>query len=412
MDPVGVVFDHFKAFAKSGHDFFDGVFRRRNPIEILKRLQRESFSDLMKLRDRQEKVEKILSFYKSSNEGPFHEATTRVRGQVDLLGALLFMDNLNQQNVDATNRSGIRSGVNSNFIFETTIRQKDTLSAEFVATKKGKEVLDDHDVEVPLSLRKVCYTANVNDFLSLMAIPMGAQCRDVAVASNSVDQLGKGLTDFSSFGPPLLNLHNGSGIGITVRKSNFIASLAQFVVGLRSSSGSNTMENISSTFGQLVCQFTKGTKLSVLGLHQVPFSSKQHRNFGALAFPIVLSNQDEETELVRERTTQVSAGSIAVMVESELDGFTKIGGWVEMNKLNPKSIQWAITMSDVSEDSFGWGMSLGGMIGDSASSDHFQAETYLKFNLGDKFCLKPGFAYVMDGSSKIGALMIRSNWSL
>jgi hypothetical protein len=42
------------------------------------------------------------------------------------------------------------------------------------------------------------------------------------------------------------------------------------------------------------------------------------------------------------------------MLESELDGFTKLGGWVEMKTLNPKSAQWAVTLTDVSEGSFGW----------------------------------------------------------
>ena len=229
--------------------------------------------------------------------------------------------------------------------------------------------------------------------------------------------LGKGLTDFSSFGPPLLNLHNGSAIGITVRKSNVIASLAQFVAGLGMPSGTNAMETRSSTFGQLVCEFPWGIKLSLLGLHQVPLSSKQFRKFGALTIPIVLSKQHEESEtapaaLQLEGTrTQVSAGSIALMVESEPAGLVKLGGWVQMKKPNSKSVQWALTMSDVSEDPFGWGMSLSGVIGDSAS-DHFQAESYLKFNLGNRFSLKPGLAYIMDGKSKIAALMLRSNWSL
>lgn len=183
-------------------------------------------------------------------------------------------------------------------------------------------------------------------------------------------------------------------------------------------SGSDAMENRYSTFGQLVCQFPRGTKLSVLGVLQVPLSSRPLRNFGVFTIPAVLSRQHDVSEAVPETwslvgtKTQVSDGSIAIMVESELDGFTKIGGWVEMNKLNPKSVQWAVTMSDVFEDSFGWGMNLGGIVGDPARVDHFQAESYLKFNMGNKFCLKPGVAYVMDGDSKIAALMLRSNWSL
>jgi len=199
-----------------------------------------------------------------------------------------------------------------------------------------------------------------------------------------------------------------------MRKSCFIASLAQFVAGLGTPSGSNTTDNRYDTFLQLACQFPRGTKLSVLGSHQLPFVSKKLRKFGALTIPLVLSDQHEVSETEPEPSrfrgttrTQVSGGSAAIMLESELDGCTKLGGWVEMNTLNPKSAQWAVTLTDVSEGSSGWGMSLGGI-----GAEHFQAESYLKFKMGDKFCLKPGLVYATDENSKIASLMLRSNWSL
>ncbi|MED6187244.1 hypothetical protein PIB30_074614 [Stylosanthes scabra] len=412
MEPVNLVFDKLKAVAKSGQDFFHGLFDpRRNSVQILKRLNREAFSDIMKLRDRQEKVERLLSFYKSSKGGPFQESTTHVRGRVDMQGALLIMDSLDQQSLDAITTSRIRTGIGSKFIFETNVGQ-DTLAAEFVTCKKGKEHPDDV-LEMPLSLAKLSYTKNVNDWLSLMAIPIGARCRDVGIASNSSDQ---GLTDFSSFGPPLLNLHNGSGIGITVRKSNIIASLAQFVAGLGMPSGTNTIESTSSTFGKLVSEFSWG-KLSLLGLHQVPLPFTKFSKVGSHMIPIVLSRQRKVSETVPEVSprvgarTHVSIGSIALVAESELADYVKFGGWIEMENPKFNSVQWALTMSDVSEDPFGWGLSLSGMIGDS-TSDHFQVESYLKFNMGNKLCLKPGLAYVMHGDSKVAALMLRSEWSL
>ncbi|XP_020236038.1 uncharacterized protein LOC109815670 [Cajanus cajan] len=403
--------EQLKAFAKSGHDFFDGLFGRRNPVEILKRLQREAFSDLMRLRDRQEKLERLLSFYQTSKGGPFRENATHVRGHVDFSGALLVLDNVSLE--DAADRWGIRTGVDSRFIFETTIGDKGTGSAEFVATHREREHCD----QKPLSLNKLSFTANVNDWFSLVALPIGARCRDVAIASNSFHQVGKRLTEFSCFGPPLLNSHNGTAIGITVRKSNVIASLAQLVTGLGMPPSSNTMENRSSTFGQLAFQFPRGTKLSVLGVHQVPLSSRQLGNFGALTIPIVFK-QNEVSESVPEASplmgmkSRVSADSIALLAESELDGFTKIGGWIEMNKLNPKSVQLGVIISDDSEDSLGWGTSLSGTIGDSANGTHFQAESYLKFSVGNNSCLKPGLVLGMDGKSKIAALMLQSNWSL
>ncbi|KAL9312575.1 hypothetical protein ACSQ67_018027 [Phaseolus vulgaris] len=368
------VFEKLNAFTKSGQDFLDGVFRRRNPIEILKRLQREAFSDIMKLRDRQEKVERILSFYQSTKGGPFKIPS-------------------------------LTTGVDSRFIFETTIGEKCSGAAEFVATHGGREHCD----EKPLSLSKLSLTANVNDWFSLVAMPVGARGRDVAIASNSFDQVGKGFTDFSYFGPPLLHLHNGTAIGLTLRKSNVIASLAQHVTGMQ-------ILHTSSTFGQLVYQFSRGTKLSILGLHRMPLSSNKLGNFGVFTIPIVLSKQKEVSEAAPEvlptKGTRTLGGSIALMAESEIDGFRKLGGWFEMNKLNPQSVQFGVTICDDSEDSLGWGISLSRFIVNSANEAHFQAESYLKFNMGNKFCLKPGVVLGTDGKSKIAALMLQSNWSL
>ncbi|CAJ1975309.1 unnamed protein product [Sphenostylis stenocarpa] len=350
MEPV---LEKLNAFTKSGQDFLDGVFRRRNPIEILKRLQREAFSDIMKLRDRQEKVERVLSFYQSTKGGPFQETCTHVRGHVDFSGSLLVLSDVNQQNLDIVDKCGIRTGVDSRFIFETSIGEKGSAAAEFVATHGGREHCD----EKPLSLSKLSFTAN---WFSLVALPIGARGRDVAIPSNSFDQVGKGFTDFSYFGPPLLNLHCGSAIGITVRKSNVIASLARLVT--------------------------------------------------------VMSKQNEVSEgapeVLPSMGTRVLGGSIALTAESEIDGFGKLGGWFEMNKLIPQSVQFGVILSDDSEDSLGWGMSLSRFVGNSANEAHFQAESYLKFNMGDKFCLKPGVVLGTDGKSKIAALMLRSNWSL
>ncbi|GAU41651.1 hypothetical protein TSUD_398340 [Trifolium subterraneum] len=125
-------------------------------------------------------------------------------------------------------------------------------------------------------------------------------------------------------------------------------------------SGSNKMENRYNTFLQLMCQLPRGTKLSVLVL------SDQHEAF--------------ETEPTASSVTR-TGGSTAIMLESELDGFTKLGGWVEMNTLNPKSVQWAVTLSDVPEDSFGWGM-------------------------------KPGFTYATDGNSGIAGIATKHDFGI
>ncbi|XVE98143.1 hypothetical protein REPUB_Repub03eG0080000 [Reevesia pubescens] len=409
MDSIASAVEKLKGFAL---DLVKGreSSSRRNPIEILKRLQRESFSDLMKLRDRQDKVERLLSFYKTSKSNPFQESSTLLRGEVDLLGAVLLMSKIDEEHWDGIGRAGIRTGVNSRFRFETTVREKDSVGVEFVANQR-RDISNDGDVYgTPLSLSKLFYKANAGDWFSAIAIPFGAQFSDFDVASNFSLQEEKGLTDLS-LGPSLLHQHNGGAIGVTVRKSNIIASLAHSVSGMRN-------EHCFSTCGQVVCQLSVGLKLSFLGLHRGPKLASRNLHLGALAIPIGFSRHVEDADTMVEAssppltTNTLETGSIALKLESELDEYKKLSGWIQKKQANPKHLQWAVTLSDFSEDVFGWGMNLGGIVEGPINWDHFQVESYVKFYLGKRFSLKPGIAYIVDGNSRTTALVLRSNWSL
>ncbi|KAK3007325.1 hypothetical protein RJ639_016741, partial [Escallonia herrerae] len=384
-------------------------------IEILKRLQREAFSDLMKLRDRQDKVERVLSLYKSSKGSPFREASTHIRGEVDILGALLFVDPNDQQNHYAIQRAGIGTGIHSRFTFETTVREKDTLLAEFVASNKGQGDL----LGSPLSLAKVLYAANITDWFSVAAVPVGARCKDVGITSSSYQE--KSLTNYSFVGPPLLNQHNGSGIGLMVRQSNVVASLAQFVSESGLQPESTDIICCFSTFGQVMCQLSRSMKLSLLGLHKVLKLSNQQFSPGSMSLPVGILKCRKEPEtltgapsssVATNREDKIMSGAIALMLEADLDESTRIGGWVEMKYSNPRHLQWAVTMSDTPEDDFGWGLSLGGLVQGPKSWDHFQVEAFLKLNAGKNFGLQPGLVYAMDGTTQFPALMLRSSWSL
>jgi len=137
----------------------------------------------MKLRDRQEKTERILSFYKTNKVGPFQEASTHMRGIIDMVGALLFVETDDQLASDTLGLAGMRTGIDLRFIFKTAVRQKDILVAEFAA---GQNSLPTHGnlCGSPLALEKVMYMANINDCLSVITSPLGAQCSEYGVASN------------------------------------------------------------------------------------------------------------------------------------------------------------------------------------------------------------------------------------
>lgn len=229
----------------------------------------------------------------------------------------------------------------------------------------------------------------------------------------------KGPTDYSFCGPPLLNEQNGSSIGLTVRKLNVIASLAQFVSRLGMQPDSSGV--LHSTFGQVMCQLSESTKISLLGLLRVPRMSNQPINLGPIAITTAMFKRGQRPTTSAETSSSTigtngeeitSSGSIAVMLESELDESTRVGGWVEMQRSNPRHFQWAVTMSDTPNDDLGWGLSLSGSVQGPKNWDKFQVEAFLRMNLGSRFSLQPGLVYVMDGATQFPAIMLRSSWSL
>ncbi|EPS66411.1 hypothetical protein M569_08367 [Genlisea aurea] len=416
MEFGSAVVERLKDVAKSTRKLADNLLRDsagRNPIEILKRLQREAFSDIMKLRERQEMVEKLLSYYKSSKGGgqhPFHEAGTRVKGKVDVLGALFVMDDVDEHKYDAIQRSSIRTGIDARLCFETHIREKDALVAEFIANEKGRG----DALGGPLSLSKVLYSLHISDWLSGIAIPIGAQYSDTISDRDSSQD--RGLTDYSGFGPPFLHQYSGSAIGIRASKSNLVASLAQFVSGLGmqvNSAGICTgIAHTFSTFGEISWRPSRSTKLSVLGVNRQSKPSGQNINLGAFAFPVTLfknataAAHPSAGEDSWERS--VSDGSVAVMISTELDEAAKIRGWVEVRNSSPtRYSKWAVTVRDDPENEFGWGLTAAG-----DGSEHFQIESFVNVNLGGKFQLQPAVVYVKDGSTQFPAVMLRSSWKL
>ncbi|XP_042035711.1 uncharacterized protein LOC121782078 isoform X1 [Salvia splendens] len=412
MEPLTILVDELKRLATTAQDLAHSLLnsgRRRSPIDILKRLQREAFSDIMKLRDRQDKVERLLTFYKSSKGSPFQESGTHVRGNVDVLGAFFVMDGVDEQKYDAVQRSAIRNGIDARLRFETDVREKDKLVAEFSANGKGQGDM----LGGSLSLAKILYAAHFSDWFSAVAIPMGAQCRDVAHPTSTHQE--RGVTSYSDSGPPFLYQHSGSAIGIAVRKMNIVASMAQFVSNFSMQDDADGLGCSLSTLGQIVWDLSRNTKLSLLGVHRVSQPSGQNINLGALAFPLSRFRRYRFSETSAQEEDQPirnSNGSIALMLNSEIEDSTRIGGWIETKNSNPGHLQWAVTMSDTPEDELGWGLTLGGMLQGPKRLQHFQMETFLNMNFGKRFTLRPGLVYVKDGVTQFPALTIHSSWSL
>lgn len=398
MEHFAPAIDGFKVFLKSAEQRFLDVVLKKNrrdvsedvlqlnnsdQIEILKRLQREAFSDLMKLRDRQDSVERILSSSIHGKKGLFQENSTRVRGAVDVVGALFLAGSNVRRNLDDLNRSGVGTGIESNINFETALRQNDLLLAEFMSTNKISTTGDEQPHRTcQLSLAKVMCTASINHWVSAVVTPMGAQCKDFGVFSYK-----QGGISIRPSLPPVFSEYRGSGGGLKIKGDQISAALAGLV------SEFDSAKSCLAGFGQLSCEPFEGrdTKVTLSGLWEIHPKPFQQMKIGMLAVPIfggTIRNAARSHSSTRRPLETIPNGSVAVMLETELDKCTSLGGWVQMEKSYKKYPQWGVSMSDTPEDCLGWGLRMGGGF---SSEQQVQLEGFLNLNIGDKFNLQPGF---------------------
>ncbi|KAK9086125.1 hypothetical protein Sjap_026536 [Stephania japonica] len=420
MEPLLSVVDTLKGFARSSEDFLKGIFHaspRHNPIEILKRLQREAFSDIMKLRDRQDKVERLLSFYKSTKGGPFQEDKTHLYGIIDMAGALLFANNFDHQTQEVLSRTGFRTGIGTRFTFETNMRQKDVLSAELM-TCQSENGHSDGVFRPALSLSKLMYLANINEWCSGVLIPWGGQCKDAVADSNPLQQQERVLFYPITCRPPMLSRSLGTGAGFMLRRSGFAASLAGFIDRVEMHPSSVEICNCFSTVGQVICHISKRTRLALMGVRKKVIPPSQQCRPQQFVLPLggwrhSKSPTDTTTSPISEDIYGENVDqSVGVTLESELDESTRIKGWIEMHNLNPRILQWALTLSDTPQDELGWGLCFGGILQGFSTLDQFQAEAFVNLNVSKRFDLQSGILYMTDGKAHIPALMFRSSWSL
>lgn len=421
MEPVISVVERIKGFVKSTGHFFNSAIggssnpdpHSHNPIEILKRLQRETFFDLMKLRDRQDKVERVISSYRSAKGGPFQEASTHMKGIVDVVGATLFMENDYEQVLGALEKAGTKTGVNLRFMFETAVRKKDLFIAEFVA---GENSLANNSnlSGSPLALEKLMYVANINDYLSVVTTPLGARCSEYGNGLSSAQGPQRGRVP--SHVPPLFSQYHNCGAGVTVKGSDVAVSLAELVseTGAQSDAAGTSL----STFGQVTYQPSEEFSLTLSCLWQIPSTLSYPFKLGKLVVPVGRMKRRTTSDVLVQASSDTkgkevdgfSSRSIALMLESELGECNNLGGWVEIQKSRSNLLQWGVSYSDTPEDEVGWGMRIAGKT--ESNSSQLQLEGFLNFNMGKNATLQPGILYAMDGKSQTPALVFRSSWSM
>lgn len=244
----------------------------------------------------------------------------------------------------------------------------------------------------------------------------GENCSPPNLSGYSLWQ-GRCLTGFNWSSPPLFSQHHGCAAGLTVKASNFTASLAELISSLGTEPDSSDYRSSLSTFWQISYQLPEETKLTLSGALKMPSSLSQPIRLGNVAVPKATLRPHLRPDIMAQASPSattmstvgiISGGSAAITLE--FDESTKFGGWVEVQKSNPNSslLQWTIALSDTPDDELGWGLSMGGRV--EAQSYLVRLEGFLNFSMGKRASLQPGLVCVMDGTSRTPALVFRSSW--
>ncbi|CAL9776495.1 unnamed protein product [Musa acuminata subsp. burmannicoides] len=400
MEPLSFVADEIKRFGKAAFTWRSNSLRQ-NPVEIVKSLRQEAHSELVKLMERQDKVEHLLAF-KLGKKRPFHEVSIQMKGIINVVGFLLFGENDFRQSCGVLHRAGIKTGIHSRLMFEKVVGQKNDLVAEFVTSR-----------EHPLSLERLMYSAHINKFSSA-TIALGVECNDFTISPSSMQE--QCLNGFIPSGPPLFNQNHGCAAGIVLKGTKIAGSLAELVSGIGMQRDGTGQSSCLTTFGQVSYQLFERVKINLSGVWQKPASG--FIKLGTLTIP--LSNLKQQTGAEASHAIAVTepadgdlansaAGSIAIMLDSEVDGSNKLGFWLEVQKSSPGSLKLGVSLSNTPSGELGWGLKLRGM---SKEQLTLQMEGFLMFCLGGNFVLQPGLVYVMEGRTRTPAFICQSSWSL
>lgn len=420
----------------------------------MKRLQRETFPDVMRLMDKHEQIDRILSMYRSGKGFHFPELPVRVKVALDAVGALLLVDDEEFDHTrEILGEAGNRTGLNSRFVLESKTRGSDTIAAEF-STRLGigASVGEEDTERRPLELTRLQYCAHVNHWLSMILVPFGAQCngflhgtsliqvgnaspvRLLARDHFSLAHLGKLIrlrfscqnlrSQASLDGPPSFSEQHNCAAGLSMRGSNFTVSLAELVFGSGAQDGDHGVANRMTTFGQVRYEPAQDVKLSFSGLWQIRPLLSRFNNLGTLAIPfgslkpqrstppsldILLAPMPRNDPAAHGPGPRPAQSIAAAMVECELFEAMRAQGWVEMERWSSRGpVRWGCCLSDTPEHELGWGVRMGGTAEGDTHRPHL--EGFLSFNLGRGGKLQPGLVYVMEGEMRTPALVLRSSW--
>ncbi|CAI5500804.1 unnamed protein product [Closterium sp. Naga37s-1] len=254
----------------------DDAFAHRSEVSALRRLQREAFQDLLRVKDRLHRLE-FLSGVRQSPDGrsprpsagSVYSASaaafgatagafgtgiagigeesgvwgglgagggsvlggagrTRLHGEIAAGGAFVPTEGARSHSTRAAlEQAGMRSGLTVKFRFDTTCRDDDLLSTELTAGLG--EDSSSFMLGGPVNIHKILYSTKLCDGVQLAVAPLGAVGSDMAEGMNPLKD--QGLTRFSSGGISLHRRARGSALAFSLRNSAASFTAAQFLSG-------------------------------------------------------------------------------------------------------------------------------------------------------------------------------------
>lgn len=194
----------------------------------MRRLQREACTDLLRVKERLDKLEYHTGLRTSKENTSFGEggSRTNLRGKVSAGGDFVFLDDESSRHSRAAlEQAGLHTGLDVRFTFEISYRERD-MTTECSAGHSGS---DGSILGGPISVTKLVYNAYVTNDFNVVIAPLGAHGNDVTETVNPLQ--GHALTQFARVGPAMYHDCVGSALGATLRGKAALVSLSQFLSG-------------------------------------------------------------------------------------------------------------------------------------------------------------------------------------
>eukprot|EP00850_Spirogloea_muscicola_P014801 SM000108S14245 [mRNA] locus=s108:303115:308628:- [translate_table: standard] len=409
----------------------DGALAHRSEVSALRRLQREAFADLLKARERLDKLEHHtgLRRLKGSAESQ-GGARTRLKGEVIAGAAYVHVDpsagDMARSALEQLDRAGMKTGLHVRFKFETPFRKHDSLSTHFIAGYEDPS--GSHLTGGPLRLEKVMYTTELSEEVTVKAAPIGANGKDMIENINPLQLLGIGNDGLSQTG-------NEDGPVCS-------STLAQLTL--------QPMDRLLLSFSVVSQFWPSPPPLGTAGMHW--------SEMGPLIIPIRLRlrplatmtrffqpRYSTEHQIDGDGTPGVpqfnevhglpgtSMQSVAMAGALDVGAAATLACWAQAERglwsseRIHKGLEWNLSLSRTPDgsQSTGWGIAIGSGNSDMWSTEYddsehahtvlqgIQAEAFVQLGVGRGCTLQPGLLYVTDRSSKnVLSFILRSHWTV